>query len=160
VDSGGWRVGDTAVVNCCCQRRAYSAGPGKRWSWGKCVDFISSVSNDDFSVAFHSAMTRSAETEWTSLAKTFMCHASTSTDDFRVRPRASFDVLALSARDDALVCKRRIENIQTWEASAFARTHLAKSPSLNGGTYSRLGECIVAFSHCYLYCIDRLFTGG
>jgi hypothetical protein len=38
---------------------------------GSISEFISQVSNDDFTPAFHAAMTRSSESEWTSLHKYF-----------------------------------------------------------------------------------------
>jgi len=72
---------------------------------GSLSEFISQVSNDDFTVAFHAAMTKSTESEWASLGKYFhvlpvIYHGRTQRSD---RERVLMPFVCLR-RDDVLTC--------------------------------------------------------
>jgi hypothetical protein len=73
---------------------------------GSLSEFISQVSNDDFTAAFNAAMTGSAESEWTSLGKYFHVLRVTFHGRFQ---RSDRDRVVMSwlcqRKDDALVCK-------------------------------------------------------
>jgi hypothetical protein len=73
---------------------------------GSLSEFISQVSNDDFTIAFNAVMTRSAESEWTSLGKYFHFLRVTFYGRFK---RSDRDRVVMSwlcqRKNDAPVCK-------------------------------------------------------
>ena len=104
---GDWQVGEYRSCQLLLTTSRLFCGTREGAGHGGSVsDFISSVSNDDFSVAFHSAITRSAETEWTSLAKYFHVPRINFYGRFQSSDRERVLMSWLCQRgDDALVCK-------------------------------------------------------
>jgi hypothetical protein len=72
---------------------------------GSLTEFVSEVNNDEFVVAFNAAMTRTVETDWTTLGKYF--HVLPVIYRARIeRPGSNRAVLSLLClrKDDALAC--------------------------------------------------------
>jgi len=103
---GDWQVGEyrSCQLLMPTSRLFCASWEGVR-NGGSLSEFISQVSNDDFTVAFHTAMIKSTESEWTSLGKYFhvlpvIYHGRIQRSD---RERVVMPFVCLR-RDDALTC--------------------------------------------------------